>query len=78
MYDEEVVRKEPLPQARAAEQDLSEQRDLGKQEMLGTPSTLVYDAEAQAPSPTYAWQQQQCKSEDRRNETRRARYDLYR
>lgn len=79
MYDGEAIRRERLevPQARAAEEDLSEKLDVGKEEMLGTPSTLGIDAEAQAPSSTHAWQEQQCKLEDRKNETRRAQYDLY-
>jgi len=77
IYDEEAIDREPLPQALADEQYLSDKLVVGQEEMPGTQSTLVLDAEAQAPSPTYAWQQQQCKPEDRRNETRRAQYDLY-
>ena len=77
MDDGEAIRRERSPQAKAAEEDLSEELHMGKEEMLGTPSTLVTEAEVQAPSPIYAWQQQQCIPEDRKNETRRAQYDLY-
>lgn len=79
MYEGKAIRRVSLevPRARAAAEDLSEKLDAGKQEMPGTPSRLVIDAEAQTPNPTYAWQQQQCKPEDRTNETRRAQYDLY-
>lgn len=77
VYKEEATIAKQPPRNNLNEQHLSEKPDDGQEPSQRSEATLDLNAEAQAPSLTYTWQQRQCTPEDRRNETRRAQYDLY-